>query len=75
MKVRFVGGPLDGQERLVEAPEPRRAWPLYWSLTSDRQVASAHEPGEPGLLEYLYRGDGTAEYVAGLPKARQERTG
>jgi hypothetical protein len=65
MRVRFVGGPLDGQTKDVQddlAPEST----IYWPPGADLTVQDERVPGVDGVVEYLYRGDGSAEYVGGL---------
>lgn len=62
MRIMFRGGPLDGETRdVASSPQPDR--PLYWSITQDAEVGAATR--HPEVAEYLYRGDGTADYVAG----------
>ena len=63
MRIKFRGGPLDGETRDVASPSPQPDWPLYWSMTEDAEVGSAAR--QPEVAEYLYRGDGMADYVAG----------
>ena len=65
MQVRFIGGPLDGRtEELADDLEPRAA--IFWPPGADVTVTEDDVPGVDNVLEYLYLGDGTAEYVAGL---------
>ncbi len=64
MDVRFNGGPLDGQTKDVgDEPEDGGMilWPPDATLTDDDAV-----PGNDNVVEYLYRGNGTADYVSGL---------
>ncbi len=65
MRVRFVGGPLDGQTEEVQddlAPEAT----IYWPPGADLTVQDDRVPGVDNVVEYLYRGDGSADYVGGL---------
>lgn len=64
MKVKFQGGPLDGELREIAGPAPEPDWPLYWSIAADTEVGPAATRQED-VAEYLYRGHGTADYVAG----------
>jgi hypothetical protein len=65
MHVTFVGGPLDGQTHVVE-PEPSTDAVINWPPGSDATPDRADIPGEEGTVEYIYRGDGSAECVGGL---------
>ena len=65
MRVRFVGGPLDGQTEEVHddlAPDAT----IYWPPGADLTVQDDRIPGVDNVVEYLYRGDGSADYVGGL---------
>jgi hypothetical protein len=63
VKITFRGGPMDGETREIASPSPEPEWPLYWSVTADAEVETA--AGQMDVAEYLNRGDGTADYVAG----------
>jgi hypothetical protein len=65
MQVRFVGGPLDGRvEEVADDLEPRAA--IFWPPGADRTITDDRVPGVDNVVEYLYRGDGTADYVGGM---------
>ena len=65
MQVRFVGGPLDGRtEEFDQDLAPNSA--IYWPPGADLTRMEDRVPGVDGVVEYLYRGDGCAEYVGGL---------
>ena len=65
MKVRFEGGPLDGRSEDVEGDlEPSST--IYWPPGADLTRQEDRVPGVDGVVEYLYVGDGVAEYVGGL---------
>jgi hypothetical protein len=68
MRVRFIGGPLDGRSEDVEG-ELKAESVIYWPPGADRTVQEDRVPGVDGVVEYLYQGDGTAEYVGGLLEA------
>ena len=65
MLVRFKGGPLDGRTEEVEGELAPTAV-IYWPPGADLTVMEDRVPGVDGVVEYLYRGDGTADYVGGL---------
>ena len=65
MLVRFNGGPLDGQsEEIGDEPDVGATitWPPNADLTKHEDVI----PGADDVVEYLYRGQGAADYVGGL---------
>ena len=65
MQVRFVGGPLDGRTEEVDkdlTPDST----IYWPPGADLTKMEDRVPGVDGVVEYLYRGDGSADYVGGL---------
>ena len=65
MKVQFVGGPLDGRTEDVEGElEPSSA--IYWPPGADLTKQEDRIPGVDDVVEYLYVGEGKAEYVGGL---------
>lgn len=65
MQVRFVGGPLDGRSEDVEGDlEPKST--IHWPPGADRTRQEDDVPGVDGVVEYLYVGEGKAEYVGGL---------
>ena len=65
MKVRLNGGPLDG--RTLEFPQEQvDRGVLYWPLGGERHPAVGDTPGVDDVVEYIYRGDGRADYVGGM---------
>jgi hypothetical protein len=66
MKVRLNGGPLNGQT--LEFPQEQvDRGVLYWPVGSERHPADEDDvPGVDNVVEYIYRGDGSADYVGGL---------
>jgi hypothetical protein len=68
MQVRFEGGPLDGQVKEVADDLARQGAAIYWP-PDRRDVEEPDVPGDVGVVEYLSRGDGTAEYVSGVLQA------
>lgn len=66
MQVRFVGGPLHGQTKEVAAERLQQDQPIYWPPSATRDVHEDAIPGEDDVAEYLYRGNGSADYVGGL---------
>lgn len=73
MNVRLIGGPFDGHEHEVESASLRERGVFYVSAQGNdlkaSQVRTSHPPGEIGIVEYVYEGNGTASYVGGLPDA------
>lgn len=65
MQVRFVGGPLDGRVEEIEGDLEASA-AIFWPPGADLSKQEDRIPGVDGVVEYLYKGDGTAEYVGGL---------
>jgi hypothetical protein len=65
MQVRFVGGPLDGRVEEIEGDLGASA-AIFWPPGADLSTQEDRIPGVDGVVEYLYKGDGTAEYVGGL---------
>ena len=65
MQVRFVGGPLDGRVEEVEG-DLEESSPIFWPPGADLNKQDDRVPGVDDVVEYLYRGDGTADYVGGL---------
>ena len=65
MQVRFVGGPLDGRVEEIEG-DLRASATIFWPPGADLNKQEDRIPGVDGVVEYLYKGDGTAEYVGGL---------
>lgn len=65
MDIQFQGGPLDGQRHHVER-EPATDRVLYWVADDARFLDEPDVPGIEGIVEYIYQGDGTAEYVGGV---------
>ncbi len=66
MEIQFRGGPLEGQRHSVEG-DPTQDQAIYWAADGDRISDDPGTPGVEGLVEYIYRGSGIAEYVGGLP--------
>ena len=66
MKVRLNGGPLNGQTLDFHQEQIDRGV-LYWPVGSERQAVDEDDvPGVDDVVEYIYRGDGGADYVGGL---------
>jgi hypothetical protein len=65
MEVRFVGGPLDGQSREI-GDEPEEGHTILWQPGADTEGREDAVPGADDVVEYLYRGRGTADYVGGI---------
>jgi hypothetical protein len=66
MRVKFVGGPLDGREEEISDDKLEEDHPIYWPEKPD--IDDDSDPGQPGLdgaVEYLYEGNGRATYVGG----------
>jgi hypothetical protein len=66
MKVKFVGGPLDGREEEISDEKLEVNHPVYRPERPDTDDDT--DPGQPGLdghVEYLYEGNGQATYVGG----------
>jgi hypothetical protein len=76
MQVRLVGGPLDGRVEEVDADLEDSA-ASFWPPSADLTKQDDRVPGVDDVVEYLYRGDGTAEYVGGLldPEGRSGSPG
>jgi hypothetical protein len=63
MLVKFVEGPLDGQERtIVEQIEEGEVINLRSGIAED----STEIPGDETALSYLYVGEGIARYISGI---------
>ena len=65
VSVLLRGGPLDGESRLFEGEGLLLDEPL--TLVERGTDDDGDAPGIVGVMEYLYRGDGVADYVGGLP--------
>jgi hypothetical protein len=65
MEVRFNGGPLDGQSKEI-GDEPEEGHTIRWPPDADPTEQEDAVPGVDNVVEYLYRGDGSADYVGGL---------
>lgn len=65
MLVRFNGGPLEGQS-LEIGDEPEEGATITWPPNAELTKHDDGVPGEDDVVEYLYRGQGTADYVGGL---------
>lgn len=63
--VRFNGGPLDGQSHEI-ADEPDVGAAITWPPNADIATHDDAIPGSDDVVEYLYRGQGSADYVGGL---------
>ena len=63
--VLLRGGPLDGESRPIHPDALMIDEPL--SIVERDASKEAEAPGVVGIMEYLYRGDGVADYVGGLP--------
>ena len=66
MDIQFRGGPLDGQRHHVDR-EPETDQVVYWVADDARFLDESDVPGVQGVVEYIYRGSGSADYVGGLP--------
>lgn len=70
MNVRLIGGPFDGHEHEVASASLLERGVLYVSARGNdlkaSRVRTSHPPGEIGIVEYVYEGNGTASYVGGL---------
>jgi hypothetical protein len=63
MLVKFVDGPLDGQERTVEEQiEEGEVIDLPSGISQD----GSEIPGDETTLSYLYEGEGIARYISGI---------
>lgn len=67
--VLLRGGPLDGESRLVRPDALLIDEPL--TIVERDASEEAEAPGVVGVIEYLYRGEGVADYVGGLPADEQ----
>jgi hypothetical protein len=65
MLVRFNGGPLDGQSHEI-SDEPAVGGTIIWPPNADLAKHDDAIPGSDDVVEYLYRGNGAADYVGGL---------
>ena len=65
VSVLLRGGPLDGESRLFEGEGLLLDEPL--TLVERGTDDDGDAPGIVGVMEYLYRGHGVADYVGGLP--------
>jgi hypothetical protein len=66
MKVKFVGGPLDGREEEISDDKLEENHPIYWPERPDiDDDTDADQPGLDEVVEYLYEGNGQATYVGG----------
>ena len=65
MLVRFNGGPLDGRSEEI-GDEPEVGAVITWPPNADVDKHDDTIPGSDDVVEYLYRGQGTADYVGGL---------
>ena len=64
MRVTFIQGPLDGDVR--DIPEDELPDGAVIIVPAGNPTDEADTPGDETLAEYLYGGDGTAQYVAGV---------
>jgi hypothetical protein len=67
MEIQFRRGPLGGTRHPVER-EPTQDQVIYWVADGERISDEPGAPGFEGVVEYIYRGSGIAEYVGGLPE-------
>jgi len=67
--VLLRGGPLDGESRLVRPDALLIDEPL--TIVERDAAEEVEAPGVVGVMEYLYRGEGVADYVGGLPADEQ----
>lgn len=65
MDVTFQGGPFHGQTHTID-PEPAVNAVVYWPPDADPVRDRTDIPGQEGVTEYIYQGNGKADYVAGL---------
>lgn len=65
MDVTFEGGPFHGQTHPID-PEPAVHAVVCWPPDADPVDDRTDIPGQEGITEYIYQGDGKAAYVAGL---------
>jgi hypothetical protein len=66
MRVTFVGGPLDGREEEIPDDELEEGHPVYRPERPEGDDdTDPEQPGLDGVVEYLYDGDGRANYVGG----------
>jgi len=66
MKVKFVGGPLDGHEEEISDDKLEENHPVYVPERPDRDDdTDTDQPGLDDVVEYLYEGNGQAKYVGG----------
>jgi hypothetical protein len=65
VKVRFVGGPFDGQTNEIDGTIETDAV-IYWPPGPSPGTAVDDVPGDDDVTEYIYAGDGIARYVGGL---------
>ena len=72
VSVLLRGGPLDGESRLFEREGLMLDEPL--TLVERGTDDNGDAPGIVGVMEYLYRGDGLADYVGGLPADESTNT-
>ena len=66
MRVKFVGGPLDGREKEISDDKLGQGQPVYWPDRPEvDDNTDLEQPGLDGVVEYLYDGNGRASYVGG----------
>jgi hypothetical protein len=65
MEVRFNGGPLDGRSIEI-GDEPGEGQTIRRPPNADPTEQEDAVPGAHDVVEYMYRGDGIADYVGGL---------
>lgn len=63
MLVTLIGGPLDGGKQ--EVPDDQLSTGAVILIRTEA-ADDPYVPGSEDVIEYLYDGDGTANYVAGL---------
>jgi hypothetical protein len=67
MLVKFVDGPLDGQERTLDDESIEEGGAVI-TLPSSIAEDEIEIPGDETKLSYLYEGAGIARYIAGVSR-------
>ena len=66
MRVTFVGGPLQGREEEIADDQLEEGHPIYRPERPEVDgETDPEQPGIEGVVEYLYEGNGRANYVGG----------
>jgi hypothetical protein len=71
MEVTFRGGPLEGRSIDLERADMKQEETIYWAPRG-AAYRERERPGVKGVVEYLYRGEGVADYVAGTEEVQME---